>query len=260
MECKNCNDALRTDYSFCPACGAKIIRNRLTVKNLSYDITERYFNIDNTFLRTFWQMFTKPEVVIGGYINGIRKKYLNPISYMGIALTLSGLIVFLMKKKSELIDFDVFGVGTPSEKMQPLFDFTTDYQALLFILYIPMMAAASWLAYDRVKYNFTERLTIFIYSLAQWSIFTFVPSILILLFYPEKYGAITFPMLGLMYLYLGYIIWKTSKITGTELIARILIFYVLFTIQYFTLSLLIPLFLILSGSIDFQYFAPKKIS
>ncbi|MDO6470350.1 DUF3667 domain-containing protein [Maribacter sp. 1_MG-2023] len=90
MECKNCHTNLRTDFSYCPDCGAKVIRNRLTVKNLWYDATERFFNIDNTFLITFKHLFTKPDEVIGGYINGVRKKYLNPTSYFTIAITLGG--------------------------------------------------------------------------------------------------------------------------------------------------------------------------
>ena len=42
MNCKNCDLPLRTDYSFCSNCGAKVIRNRLTLKNLWYDFTERF--------------------------------------------------------------------------------------------------------------------------------------------------------------------------------------------------------------------------
>lgn len=235
-----------------------MIRNKLTIRNLWYDITERYFNIDNTLLKTFWHLVTKPEVVIDGYISGIRKKYLNPISYLGIALTLSGFLVVLMKKKSSQIDFDLFGTGMQSSNLQPLFDFTTDYQAILFVLYLPMMAAASWLAYDTVKYNFTERLTVFIYALAQWSIFTFIPSILILIISPESYAKLTFPLLAIMYLYTGWVIKRTGKLSGIDFIARVLVFYVFFTFQYLALSTLIPLLLILTGVMNFQDLVPSK--
>ena len=258
MNCKNCDNTLRTDYSFCPDCGAKVIRNKLTIKNLFYDITERYFNLDNTFLKTIYHLIIKPEVVIEGYINGIRKKYLNPISYMGIALTLSGLIVILMKKKAAFINLDLFGTGISNANMKPIFDFTTDYQAILFVLYIPMMAAASWLAYDKMKYNFTERLTIFIYTLAQFSIFTFIPSILILIFSPENYAKLSLPLMGVMYLYSGWVIQRTGKLKGIEFISRVLIFFVLFTIQYLAISMLIPIFLILTGNMSFQDWIPKR--
>lgn len=258
MDCKNCESPLRTDYSYCSKCGAKIIRNRISFKNLWYDITERYFNVDNTFLRTFLHLFTKPEVVIGGYIDGIRKKYLNPISYLGIALTLSGFLVFLISKAADKIDFDVFGTGVNSESMKPIMDFTFDYQAVLFILYIPMMAIASWLAFENKKYNFTERLVVFIYTLAHYSIFVFLPSILILCIVPELYGKLSILFLMSMYGYAAYVIKRISKIGGMDYIARVLLFFVLFTFQYFASALIIPVILLLTGNLSLEDFVPKK--
>ena len=108
MTCKNCDTRLRTDFLYCPACGGKVIRNRITIKNLWTDVLERYFNLDNTFVNTFVHLFSKPEVVIEGYLQGLRRKYLNPISYLGIALTLSGVQIFLMSKSIDLLDFDFY--------------------------------------------------------------------------------------------------------------------------------------------------------
>lgn len=116
MNCKNCVNSLQTDYSFCPDCGAKVIRNRLTIKNLLSDITERHFNLDNTFLRTFFHLFTKPDVVINGYVNGTRRKYVNPISYFGIALMLAGFLMFFMRKVFDFeVDLDAFDQGMNPE-------------------------------------------------------------------------------------------------------------------------------------------------
>ncbi|WP_369598046.1 DUF3667 domain-containing protein [Mesonia mobilis] len=49
-----------------------------------------FLNYDNTFLKTYAHLFTQPHIVIGDYINGVRKKYLNVVSYITIALTLAG--------------------------------------------------------------------------------------------------------------------------------------------------------------------------
>ncbi len=259
MNCKNCETPLRTDYSFCANCGAKIIRNRITFKNLWYDVTERYFNVDNTFLRTFTHLFTKPEVVIEGYIKGIRKKYLNPISYLGIALTLSGFVVYLMARASGEIDFDVFGTGTANTKgTQKVSEITFDFQALLFVMYIPMMAIAGWVAFQGKKYNFTERLVAFMYSLAHYSISTFIPSVLLLLLVPVIYGKASLIFILVMYIYIGYVIKRLSRLKGIAYIARMLIFYIIFTFQYFGTSALIPFYLIFTGQLALDDFLPKK--
>ncbi|MEJ2162903.1 MAG: DUF3667 domain-containing protein, partial [Robiginitalea sp.] len=111
MICKNCEGSLRTDFGYCPQCGAKIVGKRLTFRGILSDFVIIVFDIDNSFIRTFTHLFSKPEAVINGYISGVRKKHLNPISYMGIALTLSGLIVFLIQKYYRSL-FDFTGGNT----------------------------------------------------------------------------------------------------------------------------------------------------
>ena len=91
MNCKSCQSTLKSQDNYCNICGAKVIRNRLTFKNLFEHFSEQFLNYDNKFLLTFITLFKRPEDVIAGYISGTRKKYVNVISYFAIAITLSGL-------------------------------------------------------------------------------------------------------------------------------------------------------------------------
>lgn len=256
MTCKNCEARLRTDFLYCPACGAKVIRNRITVKNLWVDFLERYFNLDNTFIRTFVHLFTKPEVVIEGYLQGIRRKYLNPISYIGIALTLSGIIVFLMARSIDFMEFDAFETGASTVYQEKLMGFILDYNALIFLIYIPLMSISGWLCFDQKKYNFAERMIIFMYTLAHYSLFIFIPSILLLLFTPEHY--ITFSLIASlsMIVYSTYVIVRISGSKGMALVARVLVFYTILLILYLSSSVLIPIIMILMGEISPQDLMP----
>ncbi len=258
MECKNCQRKLRTDYGFCPACGAKVIRNRLTVKNLWYDAIERYFNLDNTFIKTFLHLFTQPQTVIEGYIHGIRRKYLNPISYMGIAITLSGFLVLLMRKNGASMDMDVWGTGTSSVAQGKVMDRILDFQGLLFILYIPMMAIAAWLCFQNKKHNFSERMVIFMYTMAHYSLIIFIPSVIILAFSPSSYMIFSLISLLFMYLYSAYVIKKIAQERGLELWPKVLVFWIVFTIFYMSLSIILPIILLLTGDIQLEDFLPKK--
>ena len=58
--------------NYCPDCGAKHIRNRLTTIILLNQINDQFLSIDNRFLITFLDLFKKPEKVINGYINGLQ--------------------------------------------------------------------------------------------------------------------------------------------------------------------------------------------
>ena len=258
MTCKNCDARLRTDYLYCPACGAKVIRNRITIKNLWTDFLERYFNLDNTFIRTVVHLTTKPEVVIEGYLQGIRRKYLNPISYMGIAITLSGLIVFLMVKSGDAMNFDMLNNNVSTRYQEKLMDFILDYQALIFLLFVPIMTIAGWLCFDQKRYNFAERTIIFMYALAHYSLVIFLPSIIVLFFIPEQY--FIFSCIGILFMvvYTTYVIVRISKSRGVKLIVRLLLFYFILLILYFAFSIALPLFLLLIGELKVEDFLPPQ--
>ncbi len=254
MFCKNCERQLRTDFRFCPDCGAKIIRNRITLKNLWGDVVERVFNIDNTFLKTFGHLFSRPEAVIEGYIEGTRVRYINPISYLAIAITLSGFLIVILKNNIGAIDFDVFGTGFSSIAQQKIASFTFDYQSLVFVLFIPVMAIAGFLSFPEKDYNFSERLVIFMYTLAHYSISIFFPSLLILLLSTENYGSFSIIGILIMYAYSAYVIKRISREKGIGLFARILLFSTLFTMMYFAMTALIPVIMVLMGKLSLADF------
>ncbi len=258
MECKNCDLPLRSDYSFCSNCGAKIIRNRLTLKNLWYDVTERYFNLDNTFLKTFWHLFTKPQLVIEGYINGVRKKYLNPISYVAIALTLSGITMFLIKKIFyDKIDWQgmIQGNAAFALKWQEV---TFDYASLFFLMYIPILAIAGFLTFNKIKYNLSEHFVVFIYVLAQYSILSFPVSITILLIGPENYLKIGTPFLIFILIYSIYVLQKLNNYKIKGLLGRSLLYTLLSITGFFGFIIIIMIVFFITGVFNLEDFAPPK--
>ncbi|MGB5361309.1 MAG: DUF3667 domain-containing protein [Eudoraea sp.] len=259
MECKNCGTPQRTDFNYCPHCGAKVIRNRLTFKNLSHDITERYFDLDNTFLRTFIHLFTKPELVIDGYISGIRRKYLNPISYLGIALTLSGLLIFLMQKIFIIkMDMDVFNQGVNPEFYEKITPVIYDFSSLVFILLIPVFAFAGWLTFNRQGYVFSEYLVVFLYTLAQWSIVSFPISLFVLIFAPQEYMTLSAIMLPLMVVYSIYALQRINKFSAGQLILRTFLFVALGIIGYFGIVIVFYGILFATGTITLEDLKPIK--
>jgi len=255
MECKNCELPLRTDYSFCANCGARIIRNRITLKNLWHDITERYFNLDNTFLKTFWHLSTKPEVVIEGYINGVRKKYLNPISYLGIALTFSGLFIFLLRKFFiHKFDFDSITVSTmDSEATKKIIQISLDFSSLVFIMYIPIIALAGWLVFNHKKYILPEYIVVATYCTAHYSIFIFPFSLLLVIITPESYLTLSTPMIFIMVLYTTYAINRFDK----KSFGKSFLFLLLFTIGFFGLSIMLNIIFLLTGAMSIEDYIPK---
>lgn len=225
MNCKNCEILLKADDDYCKNCGAKVIRNRLTLKNLLQHFGETFFNYDNKFLKTFLHLFTKPENVIGSYIDGTRKKYVNAISYFAIAITLSGLQLFLINKFfPDAMDYSAISQEGTEEFNKKFYKFTQEYQTLIMMFYIPFYALLSKIVfYNHKKYNYTEHLVIFLYAQAQVSIFGFF-FLLTLLVAKVSMIIASFIYLFLMFVYMGYVLKRMHNLDLFDFIIKTLIF------------------------------------
>ncbi|MCA0153652.1 DUF3667 domain-containing protein [Winogradskyella vincentii] len=260
MNCKNCNIELQKQDDYCRSCGGRVIRNRLTLKNLFEHLSETFFNYDNKLLRTITNLLRKPEDVIVGYINGVRKKYVNPISFFGLAITLSGLSVFILKKfYLQYLDYSQLFEGV--EASQQIFDATSsnalEYNSLIYSFIVPFFAIISWVVFLDKKFNFTEHVIIYLYSMSLMSIFSVLLSQTVLLLVPDQfllYSILTWP---LMFIYHAYILKRIFKLSIGSLILKSFIFFALFFVLYMGLSILAFLIMLATGTIDLESLKPK---
>ena len=259
MECKNCSTVMPTDFNFCPNCGAKVIRYRLTFKNLWHEVIEGFFDLDNTFFRTFIHLFTKPEEVIDGYISGIRRKYLNPISYFGIALTLSGLTFYLMQKVFDVnMDLDVFNQGVNPELYRKVMPIIMDFSSLVFVLFIPIFGIAGWLTFNKKGYVFSEYLIVYIYTLAHWSIFSFPISLIMIIFAPNEYMELSTVMLPAMIAYSIYVMQRIHKFKTGKFVLRMCLFLILASLGYLGIVIAFYVILFATGTITIEDLQPVQ--
>lgn len=112
MNCKNCQHILEQHALFCDNCGAKVIKNRITLKFLLSELFGKVFGLDNKYFITLKKMFLAPQEVLNEYLIGVRKRYVNPFAYLAIGAGIS-LIVFsffsddfkIMMKSGGGVDF-----------------------------------------------------------------------------------------------------------------------------------------------------------
>ncbi|MGB1309470.1 MAG: DUF3667 domain-containing protein [Oceanihabitans sp.] len=248
MPCKNCNTILKETDLFCNNCGAKIIHNRLTFRNLFEHISETFFNYDNKLLRTFIALFTKPEDVIGGYINGVRKKYVNVISYFALALTISGIQLFLLNKFfPESLNLDAVSTNGMEAFSNDLLDFITEYYSILMMFYVPLYALLSRLTFfDNKKYNYTEHLVIFMYVLAQitftTSVLTFIGAVL-----GYTYGYMSYFSLVVQFIYASYCLKRLYDLSFKKLLLRTLLFLGILISLYIVAIIIISIIIVLTN-------------
>lgn len=260
MNCKNCKTELLELDDYCKSCGGRVIRKRLTFKNLFSHLSETFFNYDNKLLRTFICLFKIPEDVIAGYIDGVRKKYINPISFFGLALTLSGLSIFILKKfYIDYIDFSGFydGLNVPEDFMSNTTSNSLEYNSLIYAFLIPLFALLSWIVFINRKYNFTEHVIIYLYSISLWTIILVFLVQFVLFFIPDEYFFFSLLSWPMMFLYHCYILKRIFKLSFGQLLLKALFFIALFLMSYFALSIVSVLIMFATGVLDLNDFAPK---
>lgn len=254
MNCKTCDSSLRSDFGYCPNCGAKVIKNRLTLVNVWEDVKFQVFDIDNTFLKTFKHLFSKPEMVVQSYISGARKKYMNPISYFAIAITLSGIMFFVLKNM-----FDVnLTENSFSNQNTPNMDFIFDYQGLLSYLIMPIYALITWVLFlDKNQLNYTEHLVTLAYATGQTSFVQVIIALPLFGFFDIRYDIFNWIFLLFATSYLFYVYKKLHNIGFGTIFLRAIGYLFMFSIVTVGIGVLILIIGLINGSINLEDFRPK---
>ncbi|MEM7077671.1 MAG: DUF3667 domain-containing protein [Pseudomonadota bacterium] len=80
--CPNCGEV--ASNAFCSVCGQRH-RGRLAIGWLWREMLERTFNGEQGIVRTFVDMAVRPGKAVRDYLDGRRRRYVNPLSYYFIA-------------------------------------------------------------------------------------------------------------------------------------------------------------------------------
>ena len=243
---------------FCPGCGAKVVKKRLTFKGLFADIAERVFNLENSFYRTLRDMTLRPEKVILKYVEGTRRRYMAPMNYLGLALALSGIAILAMRKFAlDKLDLNFFDAGIKPETGDKLMNAVMEYNSIIFIMYIPVMAFAGWLTFNKRGHNIPEYTVTSIYVLSHISLLSFLPNLIITIGIPQFYMTYSFVFLGIMILYAIFVMVRTHQYKGIAILGRGLLFTIFFLVGYVGVSVLLDIVLILTGILDWKDFVPQ---
>lgn len=244
MECKNCQQALQPSHAYCFQCGGMVVKNRITLKSLFSELLDRYFSFDSKLVRTWKALFTKPEEVVNGYINGVRNKYMPPLSFFILAIAVSGFYTFLLKKgllgdyQSMMQNFQ--GTENPFN-MNEMMNQIMDYQNMMFFAFLPFMALISKiLFYNQSNWNFAEHTIVYAYTYAQCS-FLILLAIPILWIFPDGLIVYTYLSVPLYILLHGYFLKRIFQLTLQQIIVKTLLFIPLLLFFYMIIVILVAI-------------------
>jgi hypothetical protein len=102
VQCLNCKANLLLDDHYCRNCGQKIHESKLTFWSLISEFFAGIFNLENGFYRSMSRIFF-PSYLSREFIQGRRKRYLNPIRFFVVTLLIHLAVI------NFLIDTDDIG-------------------------------------------------------------------------------------------------------------------------------------------------------
>lgn len=238
MDCKNCQNNLTETSKYCNACGAKVVKERITVKRLLSDVSQNIFGWDNTYFFTIKALVLTPGHLLREYFDGTRKKYVNPFAFLtiGMAINLFSFNAFdteflsLMENTNRAqIEWFAKTLGGPyasAEFQEKQLELSIDnsrfmlkYFNLLVVLLMPLYTFLAFLVY-RKPYNYGEHLIVNSYVQGLSFLSTTVVFFVAILVHPAFY-ILTFLLLIFYY---TYIYGKLYGLSKGQSVLKIIIF------------------------------------
>lgn len=180
MTCKNCQAPAPGAY--CAACGQQTHIHRVTMGHLVHEVSHALTHADKGFLLLIKELITRPGIVAREYLDGKRKKYFNPFTFLVITSALYAYISYKTGYSSAMVAQDA-----PTSNRSPYFQEVFDTVAqngklLMLILIVPLFAFLSWLFSIRSRFNLAENFVLQAFVAGQLNIvriLIFIPAFLI---------------------------------------------------------------------------------
>jgi hypothetical protein len=152
VTCKNCGDLVSPGMQFCPGCGQSARTRRLDLHHILHDLIHVFVHADKGFLYLTRELSRRPGHVAREYVEGQRKRYFNPFSYLVLTIAVSAFITNYF----QLLEAD-------PQHANPVSAMISKNINLVFLASVPVLAAITRMLFSRNRYNYAEHLTLHAY-------------------------------------------------------------------------------------------------
>lgn len=164
--CKNCGAILANHYKYCPICSQRTPTKQLNMHDVWHDLFHAFTHTDKGFLFLIKSLLLRPGVVAKEFVEGRRKKYMSPFSFLVIVVGVASIILIWS-------DFARFNAG--NVKANAVSDFFDKHINLIIFFNVPVLAFFNWLFFKQSRKTYAENLVLAAYASGQRSvIFTLV--------------------------------------------------------------------------------------
>ena len=158
--CQNCGSALARGKNYCSHCGQEARTSRLTLTQLWHDLLHALTHVDRSVLSLLRPLLIWPGYVARDYVEGKRKRYFRPLSWLVV-------IVGLVSAEVVVSGFHVAIANNPS----PLLNVLQRHVNLVFLFQVPLLALFCRLLFRRDGFNSAEFLVLAAYTVSVRTLF-----------------------------------------------------------------------------------------
>ena len=157
--CQNCQHHFAGAY--CNNCGQSAETHKINFHFLWHDIQHGLFHVDKGLLFTSKELFTRPGNSIREFIEGKRVKHFKPISLVVILAGICGFLyhyfhINILANKIEISGSTDKEVNEAKIILANISEWIAGHYALVAMIVLPLYTAATYIAFIKSGYNFTE--------------------------------------------------------------------------------------------------------
>jgi hypothetical protein len=231
--CLNCGTALTDKY--CPHCGQKSTVDRISWHHIVEEVLHFFTHLEQGFIATTRMLITRPGLLNKSYLDGKRKSFHKPISFLLIWIAIYLIIFNLVNKFTDHPDLNTESFVSNNAAVTAVF---TKYRSVIELLIIPVLSFTSWLILARPKLNYFEILSTSFFGTSILFITLSVQFIIAFIFninfHTNIFDSITAVIYAVWGLYAGYDLFKRYNVTW--LVPRLLLAMVVGGLGYSVLS------------------------
>ncbi|MGI8951314.1 MAG: DUF3667 domain-containing protein [Chitinophagaceae bacterium] len=173
--CKNCGRSFHKNYKYCPYCGQTAVVERLNFSEIFHDFFHAFIHTDKGIFLLLKKLTYKPGKIAREYIEGKRKKYFNPFSFLVLMVAVA--LFFLTQFETLGIKYE--NVNASNKEILHL---SFKYFNLLVFIRCPINAFLLWIFFKKSKINYAEYFVLAAYLSGQEMFFYCIAAILFILF------------------------------------------------------------------------------
>ena len=234
MNCKNCDSPLAGN--FCANCGQKSEMHRITFKHFLHEFFHAFTHTDKGILLLMKELLTRPGHVAREYLEGKRKKYFNPLSFLVIV---SSLYAYISFKTGYFVALSKLSQPPPNSSKGQVYymevmDVMVNNGKVISLFLMPILVAFfSWLFFKRSKNNLAENLVLNSFVLGEVFIIAtlvIIPCYVLFPGIPIGINNMVFHVLMISYIVVAYRQFFKNNIFLT--ILKVILINILFIIFY----------------------------